>query len=320
MPSFEGFQRTEVSHARKPLPIERVRREHEREPRVERVICLSDIHNDLLAAQASLRQQDIIDEHGEWKHPVDLIITGDSINKHEPNAEVLKYFRHLEKTAPMGCSVTMLVGNHELDVLTRIANGEAVGLKEKTWEFLGSMDVVCRRGPVLYLHRYPSLGLVRELWQQFREQGKNPDVWHINRRFREAVIMMRQTPERSKALFRECDDGGDEKALGGLSAESYYQKYGVLLGQFLKEMGITTVIHGHKKQKEGGQRFEQYIPGICMVNNDAGISSDKNPEHQHRIGLLEVAPASDGSIEVTCRYKPNIKSKGGVKIQTATIH
>ncbi len=320
MLSFERPAQIEKPHTRKPWPTELVQHEREREPRVERVICLSDIHNDLLAAQASLRQQDIIDEHGEWKHSVNLIITGDSINRNEPNTEVLKYFRHLKKTAPIGCTVTMLVGNHELDVLTQIASGADMGLKKKMQEFLGSMDVVCRQGPVLYLHRYPSMRLVRELWQQYQEQGGNPDVWRINRRFQEAVLTMHQTPERSKTVFRECDDGGDEMALEGLSTELYFQNYGVLIGQFLKEMRITTVIHGHKKQKEGGQRFEQYIPGICVVNNDSAISSDKNLEHQHRIGSLEVAPAPDEGVEVTCRYKPNIKPNGRVRTQTATIH
>jgi hypothetical protein len=318
MPSFERFQSADLARARQPFPVERFR--PEREIPLRRMVCLSDIHNDLVAAQASLRQQASVDAHGEWREPVDLMITGDSINRDAPNPEVLKYFRHLRKTAPADCSVKMLVGNHELDVLTRVANGEDVGLKNSLIEFLGSMDVVCRRGPVLYLHRYPSLACVRELWQQYREEGGNPAVWNINRRFQEAVCRIKETPAQSKRVFLECDDGGDEGALGGLSAEAYYEKYGLLIGQFLKEMGVTTVIHGHKKQKEGGQKFEQYIPGIFMVNNDAGISRDKNPEHHHRIGSIEVAPLSDGSIAITCRYKPSIKPKGDTKTQTTTIH
>lgn len=319
MSPFERFQPVESSRKPHPLPVERVR--YEREPQVERVVCLSDIHNDLVAAQASLEQQGIVHHDGEWRHPVNLIITGDSINKQEPNPEVLRYFAHLRKTAPSGCSVTMLAGNHEIDVLSRAADGEKVGLKDGKIEFLGSMDIVCKRGPVLYLHRYPSLGLVQGLWRQYRMQGGDPDIWDINRRFHEAVSTMRQSPERSKSVFRECDDGGDKQALLGLSAEAYYQKYGSLIGRYLNEMGVTTVVHGHKIQKEGGQKFEQHIPGVSMVNIDAGISSDKNPEHRHRIGSIEVAPASDGGIEIVCAYKPNIKRKqGDAQIRKMTVH
>ena len=319
MSPFERFQPTELSRKSNSLPVERVR--YEREPRVERVVCLSDIHNDLVAAQASLEQRGIVHHDGEWKYPVNLIITGDSVNKQEPNPDVLRYFAHLRKTAPLGCSVTMLVGNHEIDVLSRAADREKVGLKEGKLEFLGSMDIVCKRGPVLYLHRYPSLGLVQGLWRQYLGKGGDPDIWDINRRFHEAVSMMRQSPERSKEVFRECDDGGDKQALGGLSAEEYYQKYGSLIGRYLSEMGVTTVVHGHKIQKEGGQKLEQYIPGVLMVNSDVGISSDKNAHHQHRIGSIEVALTPDGSVEITCAYKPNIKLKrGNVQTQHMTVH
>ncbi len=318
MSSFERISQPRIPDIKPPVSLEKSRHEHE--PRVERIVCLSDIHNDLVAVQASLRQQNIIDAYGKWKHPVNLIITGDSINRHEPNPEVLKYFAHLQETVPEGYAVTMLVGNHELDILVHVADGEDAGLKDKRIKFLGSMDVVCKRGPVLYLHRYPSLGLVRELWQQYTEQNGNPTVWNINRRFHEAVSTLQVTPERSKAIFRECDDGGDHGALGGLSPEAYYQKYGVLIGRFLKEMGVTTIVHGHKIQKEGGQKFEQYIQSVFMVNNDVGISSAKNPEHHHRIGLIEIASASDAGVEITCRYKPNIKQNGKTKIQVATIH
>ena len=319
MSSFERFQPIESSRKPYPFPIEGVH--HERGPQIERIVCLSDIHNDLVAARASLEQRGVVSHDGEWRHPVSLIITGDSIDKHDPDPEVLRYFAHLRKTAPPGYSVVMLAGNHEIDVLSRAADGEKVGLNEKKIEFLGSMDIVRKQGSVLYLHRYPSLGLVQSLWHQYRTQGGDPDTWDINRRFHEAVSAMRHSPEHSKAVFRECDDGGDGQALSGLSSEEYYRKYGSLIGRFLNEMGITTVIHGHKIQKEGGQKFEQYIPGIFMVNIDAGISSGKNPEHRHRIGSIEIAPVSDGGIEITCAYRPGIKSgQGDVRIRKTTVH
>lgn len=318
MSSFERLQQPKQETIA--LPPDNSREREER-CRTEHCVSLSDIHNDLVAAQASLEQRGIVSKDGAWRHPMDLIITGDSVNKQAPNLEVLRYFRHLQKTAPPGYSVKMLAGNHELDLLSRAADGEKIELKDKMIDFLGSMDIVCVRGPVLYLHRYPSIGLVRDMWQQYCKQDGNPDRWDINRRFQEAVSTIHKTPAQSKAVFLECDDGGDERSLGGLSAQAYYQRYGVIIGHFLKEMGITTVIHGHKKRKEGGQGFEQYIPGIFMVNNDACISSDKNPEHHHRIGSLQVIPTKDGGIEVTCTYKPDTKSgRKGTQVQQATIH
>ena len=120
MSSFERFQPIESSRKPYPLPVERVR--YEREPQTGRVVCLSDIHNDLVAARASLEQRGVVSHDGEWRHPVSLIITGDSIDKHDPDPEVLRYFAHLRKTAPPGYSVTMLAGNHEIDVLSRAAD------------------------------------------------------------------------------------------------------------------------------------------------------------------------------------------------------
>lgn len=132
MPSFEAPQSFEFSRAKRPAGGDRIQRE--REPQIERVVCLSDIHNDLVAARASLKQRDLIGNDGEWKYsvrPVHLLLLGDSVNKQNPNPDALTYFRHLQKTAPADCSVTMLVGNHELDLLTQVANGKEVGLKNK---------------------------------------------------------------------------------------------------------------------------------------------------------------------------------------------
>ncbi len=322
--SFEhlGMQERIQPQVPKP-PIERVD-VYERAPRTERLISLSDIHNDLHALRGSLEQKKLIDKDGEWKYlaePIHLVITGDSINKQHPDVNVLKYLKHVQESAPEGSSVTLLVGNHELDVLARDTEGKETGLKEKRIEFLGTMQVVCKQGPVLFLHRYPSLSLIHELEAQYtRMHGEvTNDSWDINKRFQDAVATRHITPEKSLEVFRACDDGGEDVALEGMSTEAYYQKYGELIGQLLARMGITVVVHGHKRQVSGGQHFESHIPGVVMVNNDTGISKDKNPEHKHRIASADISVGENG-IDITCVYKHDMKKHGNMQVQKQTIH
>lgn len=322
--TFEQFRTQERIEPPVPKPsIERVDI-HERAPRTERLISLSDIHNDLHALRGSLEQKKIIDEDGDWKflpEPIHLVITGDSINKHDPDGKVLKYLKHLQENAPLGSSVTLLVGNHELDVLARDTEEKETGLKEKRIEFLGTMQVVCKQGPVLFLHRYPSLPLIHELEAQYAlMQGEVAnDSWYINKRFQSAVATRHINPEKSLEVFRACDDGGEDNALEGMSTEAYYQKYGEVIGQLLARMGITIIVHGHKRQVSGGQQFESLIPGVAMINNDTGISKDKNPEHKHRIASADISVGANG-IDITCVYKDDMKKHGHMQVQKQTIH
>jgi hypothetical protein len=321
--SFEhfGMQERMQSPVPKP-PIERVD-VYERAPRTERLISLSDIHNDLHALRGSLEQKKLIDKDGEWKYlpePIHLVITGDSINKQNPDGKVLKYLKHLQETVPEGSSVTLLVGNHELDILAHDTEGKDTDLKDKRIEFLGTMQVVCKQGPVLFLHRYPSLLLIHEMEAQYtRMHGAvTNDSWDINKRFQDAVATRHIAPGKSLEVFRACDDGGEDAALEGMSPEAYFQKYGEVIGQLLARMGITVVVHGHKRQVSGGQHFEPLIPGVVMINNDTGISKDKNPEHKHRIASADISVGKDGT-DITCVYKNDMK-KHDMQVQKQTIH
>ncbi len=297
---------------------------YEREHRTERFVCLSDIHNDIKAMHASMRQRKLINEEGEWKHGVrgvHLMITGDSINKHGPNPEVLKYLHHLQKTAPEGCRVTVLVGNHELDILTRETRGEDVGLKEKRIDFFGKMQVVSKQGQILFLHRFPSLALVQELEAQYSEQNADvPDgELYINSRFQNAVATRKITPEESLAVFQECDDGGDSNALEGLTEKEYYEKHGEEIRTLLERMGVSVVVHGHRRQVTGGQHFEEYIPGIVMINNDTAMADNKNPDGKHRAASVGISHSPDGNIDINCVYVENTHS-GNPYIQQRTLH
>lgn len=319
--SFEHYQPREQHKTTPPPILERV---CEREPQPERFVSLSDIHNDLRAMQASLEQKKLTDSHGDWRkgvRDVHLVITGDSINKESPNPKVLTYLHHLEQTAPEGCVLTILVGNHELDILTRETQGHDVGLKRKHLEVLEHMQVVCKKGPILFLHRYPSLPLIEELATQYNKE--NGDVhnerWNINTRFKNAMQTRKINPEISLDVFHSCDTGGETQALEGLSTEAYYEKYGARIRALLERMGVTVIVHGHKRQVSGGQHFEEYIPGIVMINNDTGVSSDKNPEHKHRIASADISLSPHGT-DITCIYKKDTKKTGNAEVKQRTIH
>ena len=305
-------------------PIERDRKEY---PLLERVVCVSDVHNDKEALVASLRERNLVDERGEWRLnlnvPIRLMITGDSINQNDPNYELLKFLKHLKKTAPEGVSVTLLVGNHELELLAQITKKKENILKEKWIGFLGTWGVVSRSGPVLFIHRYPTIELVLELQEQWVASGGYvPDEsWKVNRRYQQAVAEIYTKPEQSRTILQACDDGGGERALRGQSFEEYYRHYGLAIGEALRSIGITTVVHGHRRQREGGQQLEQVIPGILMINNDAAISNTKNPEHVHRIGSVDITASKGGGIDATCVYQENTHLKKSTPlIQNVTIH
>lgn len=319
---FEHFPQQENSPRRIPHP--RVERAYERSPREERFVSLSDIHNDIFALRASLMQKKLIGKHGNWKRgleSVSLVITGDSINKKNPNPEVLRYLHHLHETVPEGCTMSILVGNHELNILMREAEGIDTGLGEEHIEFFGNMQVVNKQGPILFLHRYPSLAQLQELEAQYCECGGvvPNEEWHINTRFRDAFATRKENPSASRAVFQACDDGGENSALEGLPAKEYYEKYGEAVRDILTRMGITVVIHGHKRQASGGQQFEEYIPGILMIDNDTGVSSDKNKANLHGLASTEVSLGERGA-EITCVYTEDImRHSGKPRIQSRVL-
>lgn len=301
----------------------------ERIPVVEHYIGLSDIHNDLKSAIASLERSGITDNDGEWLPDVSgihLVVTGDSINKQNPDTSVLKLLRHLKRKAPLGCEVTVLVGNHELDLLTREAQEKSTGLKNKHIEFLAEFGVVHKKGPVLFTHRYPTEEMLEEMVQQYEEFAGDvdPSEWLINERFTQAVATMKDSPEESVAVFEECNYGGESGGIYGQTEAGYYQAKADRIKLLLAKLGVTTIVHGHKKQISGGQKFENYLPGICMINIDAAIADEKNPDGNHRIGFVDVKVREDGSVEASSKYKNKI-GKGKLKTQdvvtsTSTIN
>ncbi|QQS61441.1 MAG: metallophosphoesterase [Candidatus Moraniibacteriota bacterium] len=298
----------------------------EKDPSCDRFGVISDIHNDCLAARTTLEQRGILDSDGEWKKGISrihLVFTGDNVNKDSPESETFRFLKHLKKTAPEHCEVTVLVGNHEIDLLLRSADGEKC-LKKKEIKFLKNCEIVYKKGSILFLHGYPTRELLQELLVQYEEN--NGDVatsdWVVNQRFSEIVsTLLEERPLGidKKETLHSCDFGSTEKHLGGLTEDQYYKEYGEEISTLLKRMGVTLVVHGHKKNISGGQRMEEYIPGVCMIDNDVALAEGSNPHHKHRIGLTEITTRPDKQIGIGCLYKKNIDSHGNIKMKYGTV-
>ncbi|MBF0179389.1 MAG: metallophosphoesterase [Magnetococcales bacterium] len=232
-------------------------------------VVLSDTDNDLAAVQYALRIVGVCNRKGEWRERIRgirVIHTGDWLNKWNPSVEMLDFFKKLTRTAPPGCDLVILNGNHELEILRRAQQGEFPHLGEARLRFLRSRDLLHVFGRSLFLHGYPTCHLLKFLQQIQREQdGLN----RFNERVRKAFY------EGEHALFKQ-EEG--KILMGNIKrARQYYREpghdgetQGVKVSRLLKGMGIHTVVHGHSPnilvQKDN--EFQLETPGIRLVNND----------------------------------------------------
>ncbi|MBF0185390.1 MAG: metallophosphoesterase [Magnetococcales bacterium] len=232
-------------------------------------VILSDTDNDLHAIQYVLWLTGLCNRKGEWRKGVQgfrVIHTGDWLNKFNPNPEVLDYLRTLQQTAPPGCSVILLVGNHEVEVLQRAAQGIRSRLSEEQLAFIRQQDVLFVADRILYLHGYPTVNLLTLLWQ-IQQEGDDPGLF--NDRFRKAFY------EGRHALFREKE--GLELVGDIRHVKQYYlrsgageERYGHHVSRLLQELGIDTVIHGHRPNVliQLDYELQEEIPHIRIINND----------------------------------------------------
>ncbi|MBF0126677.1 MAG: metallophosphoesterase [Magnetococcales bacterium] len=233
------------------------------------VVVLSDTDNDITAVKYALQIVGVCDREGTWRkgiRDIRVIHTGDWLNKWDPSAEMLDYFRELSRTAPKGCDLVILNGNHELEILKQAEKGAFSHLGEKRLAFIRSRDLLHVFGKTLFLHGYPTGHLLKFLHQIKKEKnGLN----RFNERVRKAFY------EGRHALFK-TDEG--KVLMGNIKqARHYYQQpcfdgetQGVKISKLLKAMDIHTVVHGHRPnilvQKD--HEFKLETPGIRIVNND----------------------------------------------------
>ncbi len=241
----------------------------ERTERPAYTLVLSDTDNDLEAVQYVLWLVGLCDRRGRWRRgarPLHVVHTGDWLNKFNPNLEVLEFFQRLQSSAPEGCSVVLLVGNHEVEILQRVAAGIRTRLSKAHLEFIRKQDVIHVADNILYLHGYPTINLLSLLFQiKQEEQALNL----FNQRFRKAFYGGRYP------LFKERE--GLEMIGDIRHVNQYYmrtgvdgERYGVRVSRLLHRLGIDTVIHGHRPNMliQLDHELGDEIPGIRIVNND----------------------------------------------------
>ncbi|MBF0584899.1 MAG: metallophosphoesterase [Magnetococcales bacterium] len=233
-------------------------------------LILSDTDNDLHAVRYTLWLAGLCDRRGRWRkgiHHFCVIHTGDWLNKFNPNPEVLEFFRTFQSSAPPSCSVVLLMGNHEVEILQRAAAGVRMRLTPEQLAFIRQQDVLHVARNILYLHGYPTLNLLSLLLQIKRE--KKGSLNRFNHLFRKAFH------EGHHALFKERE--GLEMVGDIRNVKQYYMKgevdgerYGIQISHLLQQLEIDTVIHGHRPNVliQLDYEFCHEVPDIRIINND----------------------------------------------------
>ncbi|MBF0460286.1 MAG: metallophosphoesterase [Magnetococcales bacterium] len=232
-------------------------------------LVLSDTDNDLNAVRYVLWLAGLCDRRGHWRKGVRhfcVVHTGDWLNKFNPRPEALEFFQTLQSSAPDSCSVVLLVGNHEVELLQRVASGIRTRLSEDQLAFIRKQNVLHVSRNILYLHGYPTINLLALLLQVQQEHGELSIFSH---RLRKAFY------EGEHALFKERE--GLEMIGDIRRVKQYYmrggvdgERYGVRVSRLLQQLGIDTVIHGHRPHVliQLDHELSAEVPGIRIINND----------------------------------------------------
>lgn len=235
-------------------------------------LVLSDTDNDFSSVLRALWLTGLCDQNGCWTEglqQIHVVHTGDWLNKWDPNPHVLDGFKRLQETTPEGCQLTLLNGNHELSILQMADQGLRTPLTAEDLAFIRRQHLLHIDRETLFLHGYPSTDLLLIL-KQFEREGTEREAF--NDRLHKVFFDGRYP------LFRESRSLhliGDIK-----SPRLYYNQKsqnGLYRGRqtaaILQELGLTTVVHGHKPGSETQQDHElqEDIPGIRVINNDNRI-------------------------------------------------
>ncbi|MBF0097572.1 MAG: metallophosphoesterase [Magnetococcales bacterium] len=235
-------------------------------------LVLSDTDNDLRTVIQTLWLTGLCDQNGTWipelRH-VQVIHTGDWLNKWDPNPYILDGFKRLQETAPPTCRLLLLNGNHELAILQMADKGLRTALTQEDLAFIRRQPLLHFDNETLYLHGYPTLELLMVLKQLLREQIPRAE---LNNRLHKLLF------DGEFPLFRET---GSARLIGDIKSPKYYYNLRTFNGQLrgkqaaalLQALGIHTVIHGHKPNNavQCDQELSEEVPGIRFVNNDNRI-------------------------------------------------
>ena len=286
-----------------PLDLPRLAR-----PVIQRqILAIADCENDTSSVAATLRYAGILGKQGKLKSRVcgvSVVQTGDLLHKNFPSPDVVRFWQDLRSaTAMEDCSLTLIAGNHELEIWRRLEDGEHLGIKRREQgevrALIRTMRLFHVEGSVLFLHGYPTVKLLRHM-QAYRI-GTGNDLNDYNKdcfqaAFDNPKLLARYAYPRRNAcrgcLLHDVPD-----------PERYYHRHGIEVAALLKSLGIDLVVHGHRPERTGVQRdyeVQRYLPGVRMINHDVQL-------RLHGLGATVIRQVENGPMDLILVNRTNAK-------------
>lgn len=272
------------------------------------VVAIPDCENETAAVQASLRFAGVVNRKGEIRERacgVQIVQTGDLIHKQAPDASVIRYWARLRAaTKRVGGGLHLVAGNHELELWRRLQRGEQFGLKRTQVAALKahirSTKLFHVDGSTLYLHGLPTLAFLQDLKRYRERTGRKLE--HYNRdRFRQAL-------QHPKHLARYAYVRGARPADCLLhdvqNPNTYFRRNGREVAALLGKLGIVTVVHGHRPERNGVQKdFEhaRWLPGVRLISGDVHLD-------RYGLGATVIRQPRSGPADVLFVNKVNAKA------------
>ncbi|MBF0357811.1 MAG: metallophosphoesterase [Magnetococcales bacterium] len=244
-------------------------------PLPEWSLVISDTDNDIDTTIYALWLTGLCDIDGNWYQEVpclEVVHTGDWLNKWRPSHKAVEFFKSLKETAPKQCPVVLLNGNHELSILKMADDGITTKLSDDDLDFIRNQEIIHITSDNLFVHGYPNLSLVNILLQMKREELA---LSAFSKRLRQVFY------SKNRPLY--CEQHGMD-IIGDLRKPKYYYEkraknskinQGQEIASRLQSLGINSVVHGHKPNNntQVDQELAKQLPGIRLVNNDNRIKN-----------------------------------------------
>jgi len=176
-----------------------------------------------------------------------------------------------------------LAGNHELERLQAGLSRQQAKLMERkgldpseVLELMGGLDVFHIDPPLLFLHGYPTVDFLRLLWRRYGAKGR--ELGRLNDQFRASVRRGGQAIDtwcyrRGNGNRYLLHDVGD--------AEKYYRANEKEIGQLCRNLGVHTVVIGHRPCARGVQE-----PHVIKGDGGKKAGRDAAALHKSLVGLI----------------------------------
>ena len=244
-----------------------------------RWIVFSDTENDVNSVNNTLRFAGILNKQDELTdnlEGVTIFHTGDLIDKKNPDPAVVEYWQLLQRDAlTKGCTVKLIVGNHEQEIWQKIKAGEKFDVGEEVSQrissFIEDLDLFHVAGSILFIHGYPTVEFLKALLHFKEVTGKDLNSYNTDH-YKKALKSVKAI--RQYAYVRDARRA-NYLLYDLVNASRYYKKKGRVVGAVLEQLKIKTVIHGHRPQRSGMQvdyEFGKWIPNVRMIGNDTMVT------------------------------------------------